>query len=146
MSPLSPVIEGEVVYVRGRCGSSLTRLLGISRLPVLARETRLARLIMIESHNEDHRSNPTDVLARSRQRAWIVRGRYLAKEVCKVCPICKLSRRKLCQQLMADIPDHQLVPCPPFSYVSLDFAGPFLAKAMGNSRAQVKVLGLVHIC
>ena len=65
LSPLIPVIKGEVVYVRRRCSSSLTRLLGIIHLPILQRETRLARLVMIESYNEDHRSNPTDVLASS---------------------------------------------------------------------------------
>ena len=47
---------------------------------------------------------------------------------------------------MADIPSHQLFPCPPFSHVSLDFAGPFMARAMGNSRAQIKVWGLVVVC
>ena len=47
---------------------------------------------------------------------------------------------------MADIPEHQLYPCPPFSFVSLDFAGPFEAKAMGNSQAVIKVWGLVLVC
>ena len=144
--PLRPVYEKGIVYVRGRCDHSLMELLGISRLPVLARRSRLAKLIMLESHQEDHRSTPTDVLARSRQRAWIVRGRFLAKEVCKLCPVCKLNRRKLVNQLMGDIPKHQLYPCPPFTYVSLDFAGPYRARAMGNSRAQVKVWGLIIIC
>ena len=49
-------------------------------------------------------------------------------------------------QLMSDIPKHQLYPCPPFSFVSLDFAGPYEARAMGNSRAVIKVWGLVLIC
>ena len=55
-------------------------------------------------------------------------------------------RRKLCKQLMSDIPSHQLRPCPPFTYVSLDFAGPYKVKAMGNSRAYLKSWGLVVIC
>ena len=47
---------------------------------------------------------------------------------------------------MSDIPSHQLRPCPPFTYVSLDFAGPYKVKAMGNSRAYLKSWGLVVIC
>ena len=47
---------------------------------------------------------------------------------------------------MADIPRHQLRPCPPFTYISLDFAGPYSVKAMGNSRAYMKSWGLVIIC
>ena len=146
LDSLRPIIVRGIVYARGRCDKSLPRLLGIERLPILARDTRLARLIMWESHMEDHRASSVDVLARSRQRAWIVRGRFLAREICKSCPRCKLLRRKLTKQLMSQIPDHQLFPCPPFSHVSVDFAGPYRAKAMGNSRSYVKLWGLVIIC
>ena len=146
LDPLRPITERGIVYVQGRCDGALMNLLGINQLPVLARETRLAKLIMLESHYEDHRSSPTNVLARSRQRAWIIRGRYLANQVCKNCPVCKLTKRKLTEQLMAQIPDYQLYPCPPFSFVALDFAGPYQVKAMGNSRANLKVWGLVLVC
>ena len=139
LSSLRPIVEGGIVYTSGRCDKSLLRLLGITKLPILTRDTRLALLIMWEAHYEDHRSTPSDVLARSRQRAWIIRGRYLAKFVCKACPLCKLNKRKLAKQLMAMIPEHQLHPCPPFSFVSLDFAGPYKARAMGNSRAYIKL-------
>ena len=146
LESLRPYVKSGIVFMRGRCESSLPQLFGVSSVPILARCTRLARLIMIEAHCEDHRLSHLDVLARSRQRAWIVRGRFLAKDVIKACPLCRLRRSKLSKQLMGDIPQHQLFPCPPFSYVSLDFAGPYLAKAMGNSRAQVKVWGLVIVC
>ena len=135
-----------IIYARSRCDRSLLSLLGIESLPILTRGSHLASLIMWEAHNESHRASHTDVLARSRQRAWIIRGRYLAKEVCAYCPKCKIMRRKLSQQLMADVPEHQLKPCPPFSYVSIDFAGPYRAKAMGNSRTFIKLWGLVVIC
>ena len=146
LATLRPELTNGVVYTTGRCGKSILNLLGIARLPILARHTRLAMLIMIESHEEDHRSTPSDVLARSRQRAWIIRGRYLAKSVCKACPLCRRTKGKLTKQLMAEIPRHQLQPCPPFTFVSLDFAGPYQARAMGNSRAFIKLWGLVIIC
>ena len=146
LDSLRPYMSRGIVYLSGRCDLTILKLLGVESLPILARDTRLAKLIMWESHCEDHRASATDVLARSRQRAWIVRGRHLAKEVCKSCPKCKLSRRKVAQQLMADVPGHQLRPCPPFSYTSLDFAGPFKARGMGNSRAIIKVWGLVIVC
>ena len=98
------------MYARSRCDRSLMSLLGIDSLPILARDTRLAKLIMWQSHVEDHRDSPSDVLARSRHRAWIVRGRYLAKEVCSSCPRCKLLRRRLSEQHIGDIPEYQLRP------------------------------------
>ena len=47
---------------------------------------------------------------------------------------------------MGDILAHQLRLCPPFTYVSLDFARPYHVKAMGNSRCYMKSWGLVIIC
>ena len=146
LASLRPILENGIVYTVGRIGKTIVKLMGVHKLPILTRSTRLARLIMIESHEEDHRSNPSDVMARSRQRAWILGARNLAKEVCKVCPVCRLRKVKLAKQLMADIPEHQLYPCPPFTYISLDFAGPYQARAMGNSRANIKCWGLVIIC
>ena len=146
LESLRPIVEQGIVYARTRCDGSLLKLLGVERLPILARQTRLSKLIMWSAHFEDHRALATDVLARSRRQAWIIRGRHLAKEVCKLCPYCKLKRHKLAQQLMSDIPEHQLQPCPPFSFVSLDFAGPYQVKAMGNSRTTLKVWALVIIC
>ena len=87
---LRPVEKGGIIYLRGRCDKSLPSVLGVEKLPILARHTRLAKLIMIAAHEEDHRSTATDVLARSMQKAWIIRGRYPAREVCKSCPWCKL--------------------------------------------------------
>ena len=146
LEPLRPTLDRGIVYDQSRCDKDLMKLLGVPPLPVLVRQSRLAYLIMLEANAEDHRSSHTNVLARYRQRAWIIRGRFLAKEICKSCPLCRLNKRKLSQQLMADIPEHKLYPCPPFSFVSLDFAGLFEAKAMGNSQAVIRVWGLVLVC
>ena len=35
LDPLRPVIDGGIVFVRGRCDKALINLLGIDRLPVL---------------------------------------------------------------------------------------------------------------
>ena len=146
LDSLRPYQQNGIIYMRGRNEKALTHMLGVSGLPILVRNCSLAYLIMWESHNENHRASHTDVLARSRQRAWILKGRFLAKEVCKYCPKCKLIRKKMVSQLMSDIPDHQLHPCPPFTHVSIDLAGPFRAKAMGNSRTYIKLWGLVVVC
>ena len=141
-----PKVSHGIVYTTGRLGNSLLELFGVEKLPILARDSRLAKLIMIQCHEENHRANSLDVLARSRRHVWIIRGRYLAKLVCKACIVCRKSRADLAKQLMSDIPAHQLRPCPPFTNVSLDFAGPFSARAMGNSRAMIKLWGLVLTC
>ena len=128
-----------IYYTQGRAGRALEKLLGITKLPVLMPGTRLAKLLMWESHDEDHRRTPSDALARSRERAWIVRGAKLAKYVTEHCPKCKLTQKKFAAQLMGDIPEHQLTPCPPFTNISVDFLGPYKVRGLGNHRARVKV-------
>ena len=77
-----------IVYTQGQVRHGLEQLLGVARLPVILPGTRLAKLIMIASHAEDHRRTHTDALARSREQAWIVRGAKLAKSVVGSCPKC----------------------------------------------------------
>merc|ERR1712082_94602 len=133
-------------YPQGRAVRALEKLLGLTKLPVLMSWSRLAKLLMWESHAEDHRRTPGDALARSRERAWIVRGASLAKHVTKHCPKCKLDQKKFTAQLMSDVPEHQLTPCPPFTNILVDFLGPYKVRGLGNQRARVKVYGLVVVC
>ena len=88
----------------------------------------------------------TDALARSCEWAWIVRGGKLAKLMTRQCPRCCLDSKQLAEQVMGDIPEHQLMPCPPFSNVSLDFLGPFKVNGLANQRARIKVYGLLIVC
>ena len=73
-------------------------------------------------------------------------GTALAKYVTRHCMKCRLDQRRPSKQLMADIPKHQLVPCPPFTNISLDFLGPYKVRGLGNQRARIKVYGLVVVC
>ena len=146
LTSLRPFRNGGIVYTKGRVGRSLELVLGMSRLPILMPSTRLAKILMWSCHAEDHRRQPSDALARTREKAWIVRGASLAKYVAKHCPICRLESKKTAGQIMADIPVHQTTPCPPFTHVSLDFLGPYKVRCLGNQRARIKVYGWVIVC
>ena len=54
--------------------------------------------------------------------------------------------RKLASQQMSTIKEESLTICPPFTYVSLDFAGPILVKGAVNARARMKCWLLVYCC
>ena len=72
LTSLRPTLDGGIVYTAGRCGESLLRLLGVAKMPILMRNSRLEALIMWES-------TTSDVLARSRQRACILSGQHPAR-------------------------------------------------------------------
>ena len=77
MTTLAPRFEGGMWVTKGRLGKGLPKILGVEKLPILLSSSRMAELIMIEAHQENHDGAP-GTLARSRTRAWIQRGRYLA--------------------------------------------------------------------
>ena len=111
--------------------------------------TRAAALYMIRAHcgeaNLVHKG-PVETLARSREWVWIVRGKNLSKTVCSRCPICIRSKKKLCMQRMAQIKPQNVEICKPWTFVSLDFAGPVVVKGIVNARARLKCWILVYVC
>jgi hypothetical protein len=107
LDSLYPKKDGQVIVTTGRLGEkSLSRLLGISSLPIIMPTTRAAYLYMVRAHEGEHNTvhkSIVETLARSRQSVWIVKGRILAKKVCQSCFVCKLINKQLSGQLMAKI-------------------------------------------
>ena len=147
---LNPEKDGNIVVTRGRIGEkSLSRLLGVPYLPILMISSRAAHLYMEQAHRGEHGSvhnSVAETLARSRQKVWIVRARDLAKKVCSACTLCRRNNKVLASQQMARLKEESLTVCRPFTYISLDFAGPILVKGAVNSRAKMKCWMLVYCC
>ena len=131
---------------RGRLGKGMFKVLGVTELPILLTESKLGRLFMVSAHYEDH-SGPKSTLWRSRARVWIVRGAKIALNIERNCIICKKRKVEALKQKIGDLGEERLqVGTKPFTHVALDLTGPILTKAMGNSRAKIKVWPLVIVC
>ena len=72
---------------RGRLGKGAFKVLGVSELPILSRNSRLAELIMIHTHKQDHKGAKV-TLWRSRAKAWIWQGDSLATTSTRNCLVC----------------------------------------------------------
>ena len=112
-------------------------------------KSRSAFLYMVQAHRGElgnvHNS-VAETLARSRQKVFIVRARDLARKVCSSCFQCKRDKKILATQKMSLLKEESLTVCRPFTYVSLDFAGPITVKGAVNSRAKMKCWMLVYCC
>ena len=151
MANLATFKENGITFTKGRLGQSMSRTLGVDKLKVLSPTSRLAYLIMRQSHCEDHRRDAGDALLRSRSKAWIVRGRRLAEKVVKDCNWCKVLaanlNKKFSTQQMGDLPASRVdVYCKPFTNISIDFVGVFTVKAMNNARSLLKCYPIVYCC
>ena len=150
LSSLAPEREGHIIVSRGRVGErSLSRLLGVSSLPILMPNTRVAYLFMVRAHegefNTVHHS-VAETLARSREKVWIHKARDLARKVCSACPLCRRNSKKLESQKMSRIKEESLTVCRPWTFISLDFSGPIKVKGAVNSRARMKCWVIVYTC
>ena len=150
LKTLLPYREGKLIMTRGRLnGESLERILGVSQLPILMPESRVAYLFMVHAHRGEfgytHRS-VMSTLARSRNYVWVVKGRQLAKKVVNECAMCDRTRKELLMQQMADVREETLTVSPPWMHICLDFAGPILVKDQVKKRTKLKAWILVYTC
>merc|ERR1711867_432345 len=122
-------------------------LIGLPMLPILASNPRMAKLIMQEVHDQDHRKEAGALLALSRRQAWILAGRRLARSIVKACLVCRREAKLLQQQVMGELGPSQTLQVRAFSAVTVDLMGPFTYKGMGgNSRATAKCWIMVVVC
>ena len=140
--------RGGLCRTRGRLSpEDMKASMGHESLVVIPESSRLAFLVMSESHAEDH-SSAGESLWRSRRRGyWIVRGRVLAKKVVERCLVCRRIRARMEQQVMADLPREVFqIPCRAFSRVQIDYAGAVMVKDQVKRRTQRKCFPLLFVC
>ena len=104
----------------------------------------LTSLLVQEIHCSNGHVGSEQVLAVSRNRYWIVRGRAAVKRELSRCIICQRMKKPLMTQKMAPVLKEQVTADkPPFSYVGVDFFGPFHVK---QRRGTVKRYGCLFTC
>ena len=126
-------IHEDVIVVTGRALEGMRHYLQRDYLPVIMSSTRTAKLITLWAHNCDHAGVDITFMTTT-QVAWIVGGRALARSVKRSCVRCRYLARVLEGQQMSVLPARLTVPCPVFTHVGIDLAGPFLVKKESDSR------------
>ena len=150
LDSLLPYRSGGLIVTRGRLGEKvLESILGVSELPILMPSSRAAELVMWRAHcgfsGILHRS-VAETIARSKQFAWIVKPKDLAKKICFSCYECRKNRTKLQSQQMARLTEESSTICPPWTFISLDYVGPFIIRGEINKRSRAKCWIIVYIC
>lgn len=74
---------------------------------------------------------------------WIIGGSSAVSNVIASCVTCKKLRGAVIEQKMSDLPEDRLESCPPFTYCSVDYFGPFTIK---EGRKELKRYGVLFTC
>ena len=147
LKTLMPYVREDTIMTQGRIGEAGRRMLGKDELPVVMADTDIARLVMKQCHEEDHRQSAADALYRSRKHCWIVGGKSLSKRVARECAKCKIWHNTVMEQKMGDIPPQMFQHhCPPWTNICIDFMGPRIVRSMTNKRARLRCYPLIIVC
>ena len=111
---------------------------------IVPKDSLIAKLIVRHYHAAANHSGQEHTLALLRERFWIVNARVIVRAELKDCYQCRRRASQVCSQKMADLPADRVTPNkPPFTYVGIDYFGPFMIK---QGRSLVKRYGCLFTC
>lgn len=147
LKPLSPFLDD---FAMVRVGGRLSRanITYDHKHPLLLpSKSHLVRLLIKREHLRLYHAGPQNTLANFRLRYWPVDGTREVKSVIYKCLKCFRFQVKPLTQFMSDLPKERVSISKPFTYVGIDFAGPFQLKPSKlRSRTILKGYMAVFVC
>ncbi|CAG7830796.1 unnamed protein product [Allacma fusca] len=144
---LDPFLDSAgVLRVGGRIRNSVLPLDRKHPL-ILPCNNPLTTLIIRDAHLSNLHAGPQLMLQILRENFWIMNGKNSAKYIYRKCVVCFRQLAKVSTQLMGDLPSSRVNPSPAFSKCGVDFAGPFLLRAIkGRGQKRFKAYVSVFVC
>ena len=139
---LDPFVDKGILRVGGRLNNA--DIPEESKHPIiLPRKSHVTTLIIRHAHERLGHAGRGHVLARLREKYWIVGANSAVRQLISSCVTCRRNRAPPQDQKMADLPPDRLTPAPPFTYVGVDFFGPYVTK---EGRKERKRYGALFTC
>ena len=110
---------------------------------ILPRKSHVKTLIIRHTHEQLGHSGRGHVLAKLCERYWIIKANSAVRQLISSCVICRKLKSTPQDQKMADLPEDRLTPAPPFTYVGVDYFGPYVTK---EGRKERKGYGALFTC
>lgn len=141
---LDPFIDEEGIL---RVGGRLRRanLSDETKHPViLPKDSRISYMIILDIHKKICHLGKNSILARLREKYWIIGANTIVKSIVSKCVICRKYQAPIMHPKMADLPSDRVTPdVAPFKVVGIDYFGPFEIK---QRRCTVKRYGVIFTC
>ena len=147
MKRLCPVIRDDgIVVVGGRAEKWFRFRYDDETLVLLPYKHRFSKLFAENIHKEGGHLGVAATVSKIRSRVWIPKVRKMVQTIRFHCVTCKKRCKKLQEQRMSSLPIERLKPAPAWTFISIDFFGPFEAKGEVNKRTRGKVYGILFNC
>ena len=139
---LDPFVDRGLLRVGGRL--SHADIPEESKHPViLPWKSHVTMLIIRHMHEQLGHAGREHVLAKLHEQYWIIKANSAVCQLISSCVICRRIKSTPQEQKMADLPEDRLTPAPPFTYVGVDYFGPYVTK---ESRKERKRYGALFTC
>ncbi|XP_062710698.1 uncharacterized protein LOC109430659 [Aedes albopictus] len=108
-----------------------------TRFPIILPAKHRAVNLLVEDYHRRYRHGNNETIVNELRQHYAISGlRRIVKKVTYSCQLCKIRKARPCNPPMAALPPARLaMNVRPFSYVGLDYFGPFLTKV---GRSNVK--------
>ncbi|XP_018395454.1 PREDICTED: uncharacterized protein LOC108773960, partial [Cyphomyrmex costatus] len=114
---------------------------------LLPSNDRFTKLLFEREHVRLLHANQQLLLNTIRERYWPLKGKSLARSVCRNCVHCSRVEPEASTQLMGELPDHRVQPSRCFHVTGVDFAGPIITLVnKGRGRKTNKSYVTLFIC
>lgn len=111
---------------------------------LLPKNHHLSKIVILWCHIITCHGGRSFTLNELRARGfWVVHGNNAVRKIIFRCVTCRYLRGKSSVQVMADLPKDRVTQAPPFTYVGVDFFGPFHLK---ENRKEFKRYGVIFTC
>lgn len=141
---LDPILDDRgVMRVGGRLGMS--QLAEAEKHPVIVpKSSHVSQLIIDHLHRQcSHQGREITMSFVRSAGYWIENLNSEVTNFIDKCITCRKLRRPTETQKMSELPSERVNPSPPFTYVGVDFFGPFHVK---DGRRQCKRYGVLFTC
>ncbi|XP_018395414.1 PREDICTED: uncharacterized protein LOC108773931 [Cyphomyrmex costatus] len=91
---------------------------------ILPDKSKFSRLLFERQHQRLLHGSQIQMLTSIRNRYWPIRGRNLARRVCRECVRCARANPQELSQLMGSLPRDRVCSDRAFAVTGIDFAGP----------------------
>ena len=141
---LDPVVKDGLLCVGGRLKHFQFEPNDMKHPVILPKRNHVVDLIIRYHHHLAGHLGKEYVFSLIREKFWIINARASVRRILRQCFKCKRQLQQPMQQKMADLPPSRIVRGePPFTYVGVDYFGPFCVK---RARSRVKRYGVIFTC
>ena len=143
LSKLDPIFQDDLLLVGGRLRHA--PIPEYSKRPViLPKGIHVTNIIIQYYHVISGHLGREYMLALLHRKYWIIQANSAVRSLLSRCVHCRKWKAPVLEQKMANLPKDHLTPDhPPFTYVGVDYFGPFHVRC---GRSLVKRYGVIFTC